>query len=73
MRNKLGIGQAVGRKSKQAGWRIEFHFGCGERRSNVMKINEIYIELGQTRSVNFQSSQNRVGLRASLDDGDDVH
>ena len=37
-----------------------------------MKINEIYIELGQTRSQNYQSSQNRVGLRASLDDGDDV-
>jgi len=40
--------------------------------SNVMKINEIYIELGQTRSQNYQSSQNRVGLRASLDDSDDV-
>ena len=41
-------------------------------KGNVMKINEIYIELGQTRSQNFQSSQNRVGLRASLDDDDDV-
>jgi hypothetical protein len=37
-----------------------------------MQINEIYVELGQTRSQNFQSSQNRVGLRASLDEGDNV-
>ena len=36
-----------------------------------MQVIEIYVELGQTRSINFQSHNNRVGLRASLDAGED--
>jgi len=39
----------------------------------VRKMKIIFVRtVGQTRSQNFQSSQNRVGLRASLDDDDDA-
>jgi len=37
-----------------------------------MKVKEIYVEMGATRSANFQSNQKRVGLRADLADGDDA-
>ena len=37
-----------------------------------MKVKEIYVEMGATRSVNYQSNQKRVGLRADLADGDDA-
>ena len=36
-----------------------------------MQVIEIYVELGQTRSINYQSHNNRIGLRASLNEGDD--
>ena len=37
-----------------------------------MKVKEIYVEMGATRSVNFQSDHRRIGLRADLADGDNA-
>jgi len=37
-----------------------------------MKVKEMYVEMAATRSVNYQSDQRRVGLRADLADGDDA-
>ena len=37
-----------------------------------MKVKEIYVEMAATRSINYQSDQKRVGLRADLADGEDA-
>lgn len=39
--------------------------------NNKMKINEIYVELGITKSHNFNSCTNAVGLRGELEADDD--